>query len=57
MDTYNQQKPKRISRSWDILLHNRLYDMSLPDFSNADTLSKFESFLSSKSYIDGYVYM
>lgn len=31
--------------------------MSLPDFSNADTLSKFESFLSSKSYIDGYVYM
>ncbi|WFD25087.1 Translation elongation factor 1 beta [Malassezia nana] len=28
--------------------------MSLPDFSNADNLTKFDSFLSSKSYIDGH---
>merc|ERR1712130_784588 len=33
---------------------SHLLAMSLPDFSNADTLSKFESFLSSKSYIDGH---
>ncbi|WFD29831.1 Translation elongation factor 1 beta [Malassezia sp. CBS 17886] len=28
--------------------------MSLPDFKNADTLAKFDSFLGSKSYIDGH---
>jgi len=27
--------------------------MSLPDFSKPDVLSKFESFLGDKSYIDG----
>lgn len=30
--------------------------MSLPDFSNADNLAKFNDFLSSKSYVDGYVF-
>lgn len=30
--------------------------MSLPDFTNADNLAKFNSFLESKSYVDGYVF-
>lgn len=30
--------------------------MSLPDFSKPEVLSQFDSFLSSKSYVDGYVH-
>lgn len=47
------QKGENRSSAYGLTSH--LLAMSLPDFSNADTLSKFESFLASKSYIDGYV--
>lgn len=47
------QKGENRSSAYGFTSH--LLAMSLPDFSNADTLSKFESFLTSKSYIDGYV--
>lgn len=37
------------------LTSHPFFDMSLPDFTNAENLSKLDSFLASKSYIDGYV--
>lgn len=39
-----------------LVAHLSIVTMSLPDFSNADNLAKFDEFLSSKSYVDGYVF-